>query len=71
MAGPRWINQPFDDLGVRGLYRALRLLAAAGQARAVAELAADGGLDAVRWAGPERISRQRRTVPARSSVAMT
>jgi ElaA protein len=27
MAGPRWINQPFDDLGVRGLYRALRLRA--------------------------------------------
>lgn len=27
MAGPRWINQPFDELGVRGLYRALRLRA--------------------------------------------
>ncbi|WP_431263208.1 GNAT family N-acetyltransferase [Roseateles chitinivorans] len=27
MAGPRWISQPFDELGVRGLYRALRLRA--------------------------------------------
>ncbi|MET4099869.1 putative ATPase [Agrococcus sp. UYP10] len=43
--------------GKSSLYRALRLLAAAGQGRAVGELAADGGLDAVRWAGPERISR--------------
>ncbi|WP_423601101.1 GNAT family N-acetyltransferase [Roseateles sp. MS654] len=25
MAGPRWICQTFDELGVRGLYRALRL----------------------------------------------
>lgn len=27
MVGPRWINQPFDELGVKGLYRALRLRA--------------------------------------------
>jgi predicted ATPase len=46
-----------NGTGKSSLYRALRLLAAAGQARAVAELAADGGLDAVRWAGPETISR--------------
>lgn len=46
-----------NGTGKSSLYRALRLLAAAGQARAVAELAADGGLDAVRWAGPEKISR--------------
>ena len=25
MAGPRWICQSFDELGTRGLYRALRL----------------------------------------------
>ncbi len=25
MAGPRWINQPFDGLDARGLYRLLRL----------------------------------------------
>lgn len=46
-----------NGTGKSSLYRALRLLAAAGQARTVAELAADGGLDAVRWAGPETISR--------------
>lgn len=46
-----------NGTGKSSLYRALRLLAAAGQARAVGELATDGGLDAVRWAGPERISR--------------
>lgn len=46
-----------NGTGKSSLYRALRLLAAAGQARAVGELAADGGLDAVRWAGPERIAR--------------
>lgn len=46
-----------NGAGKSSLYRALRLLAAAGQARAVGELAADGGLDAVRWAGPEKISR--------------
>ena len=27
MAGPRWICQSFDELGTRGLYRALRLRA--------------------------------------------
>ncbi|QUW19011.1 MULTISPECIES: AAA family ATPase [Agrococcus] len=43
--------------GKSSLYRALRLLAAAGRAHAVGELALDGGLDAVRWAGPERIAR--------------
>ncbi|MBO1769023.1 AAA family ATPase [Agrococcus sp. TF02-05] len=46
-----------NGTGKSSLYRALRLLAAAGRAQAVGELAADGGMDAVRWAGPERISR--------------
>ncbi len=46
-----------NGTGKSSLYRALRLLAAAGRAGAVGELAADGGLDAVRWAGPERIAR--------------
>lgn len=46
-----------NGTGKSSLYRALRLLAAAGRAQAVGELAADGGMDAVRWAGPERIAR--------------
>lgn len=55
--GPLTVVTGRNGSGKSSLYRALRLLAAAGQARAVAELAADGGLDAVRWAGPERIAR--------------
>ncbi|SDR69971.1 AAA family ATPase [Agrococcus carbonis] len=44
--------------GKSSLYRALRLLADCGEGRVVASLAAAGGLDAVRWAGPERGSRR-------------
>ncbi|GAA3601875.1 AAA family ATPase [Agrococcus terreus] len=40
--------------GKSSLYRALRLLADCGEGRIIASLAAVGGLDAVRWAGPER-----------------
>ncbi|MGM1016736.1 MAG: AAA family ATPase [Actinomycetota bacterium] len=39
--------------GKSNLYRALRLLAATGHGRAVAEIAREGGLDRVLWAGPE------------------
>lgn len=46
--------------GKSSLYRALKLLADCGAGRAVGALAASGGLDAVRWAGPERIGRAQR-----------
>lgn len=42
-----------NGTGKSNLYRALRLLAAAGHGRAVASIAAEGGLDRVLWAGPE------------------
>lgn len=40
--------------GKSNLYRAIRLLAAAAEGRTVAELVAEGGLDSVLWAGPEK-----------------
>nr|WP_241429129.1 AAA family ATPase [Agrococcus sp. ARC_14] len=40
--------------GKSSLYRALRLLADCGEGRVISSLAGVGGLDAVRWAGPER-----------------
>ncbi|GEK78729.1 AAA family ATPase [Agrococcus baldri] len=43
--------------GKSSLYRALRLLADCGEGRVIGSLAAVGGLDAVRWAGPERGTR--------------
>ncbi|WP_306231198.1 AAA family ATPase [Agrococcus beijingensis] len=44
--------------GKSSLYRALRLLADCGDGRIVGSLAELGGLDAVRWAGPERGTRR-------------
>lgn len=43
--------------GKSSLYRALRLLAAIAQGRAVASLALEGGLPSTLWAGPETIGR--------------
>ncbi|MFC5502160.1 AAA family ATPase [Lysinimonas soli] len=43
--------------GKSSLYRALRLLAAAGRDGAVAALAREGGLPSTLWAGPETIGR--------------
>lgn len=43
-----------NGTGKSNLYRALRLLAAAGHGRAVAAIAREGGLDSVLWAGPEK-----------------
>ena len=43
--------------GKSSLYRALRLLAAAGRDGAVAALAREGGLPSTLWAGPEQIGR--------------
>ncbi|WP_144718502.1 AAA family ATPase [Agrococcus jejuensis] len=48
--------------GKSNLYRSLRLLADCGEGRVIASLAAVGGLDAVRWAGPEQGSSQGRAV---------
>lgn len=46
-----------NGAGKSSLYRALRLLAAAGRGEAAATLAAEGGMGAALWAGPERFSR--------------
>lgn len=42
-----------NGTGKSNLYRALRLLAAAGHGQAVAAIAREGGLSSVLWAGPE------------------
>lgn len=46
--------------GKSNLYKALRLLAQVGRGGVVSALAADGGLDSVFWAGPEKISARMR-----------
>ncbi|MCF3932347.1 AAA family ATPase [Acuticoccus sp. M5D2P5] len=46
-----------NGAGKSSLYRALRLLADVSQGRAVASLAAEGGLSSTLWAGPEAFSR--------------
>ena len=48
--------------GKSNLYRSLRLLADCGEGRVIGSLAAVGGLDAVRWAGPEQGSGRGRAV---------
>lgn len=47
--------------GKSSLYRALRLLADVAQGRAIASLAAEGGLASTLWAGPEKFSREMRS----------
>ena len=47
--------------GKSSLYRALRLLTEVAQGRAVASLAAQGGLASTLWAGPEKFSREMRS----------
>lgn len=46
-----------NGAGKSSFYRALRLLADVAQGRAVASLAAEGGLQSTIWAGPEAFSR--------------
>ena len=46
--------------GKSSLYRALRLLSDVAQGRAIASLAAEGGLASTLWAGPEKFSREMR-----------
>ena len=49
-----------NGCGKSNLYRALGLIAAAARGDLVAALAAEGGLPAVFWAGPERTTREMR-----------
>lgn len=58
-----------NGAGKSSLYRAMRLLAATASDGVVGPLAAEGGLDRVLWAGPERISNAMRLgeVPVQGS----
>lgn len=59
-----------NGAGKSSLYRSLRLLADVAQGRAIASLAAEGGLQSTLWAGPENISRamRNRDVPIQGAV---
>ncbi|PIJ13934.1 ATP-binding protein, partial [Leucobacter sp. OLES1] len=46
-----------NGTGKSNLYRALHLLAAAGEGRTVGAIAREGGLSSVLWAGPEHPGR--------------
>lgn len=56
--------------GKSSLYRSVRLLADVAQGRAIASLAAEGGLNSTLWAGPEKVSRamKRGEVPVQGTV---
>jgi len=56
--------------GKSSLYRSIRLLADVAQGRAIASLAAEGGLQSTLWAGPEAFSRgmKRGEVPVQGTV---
>jgi len=56
--------------GKSSLYRSIRLLAEVAQGRAIASLAAEGGLQSTLWAGPEAFSRgmKRGEVPVQGTV---
>ncbi len=49
-----------NGVGKSNLYRGLRLLAGSGRGSLVRDVAESGGLAALRWAGPEQISRAMR-----------
>lgn len=59
-----------NGAGKSSLYRALRLLASASRGELIADVARSGGLDALRWAGPEKPSgaMRRREVPVQGTV---
>lgn len=59
-----------NGAGKSSLYRALRLLAAVAQGRAIASLAAEGGLQSALWAGPESVSKaaKRGAAPIQGTV---
>ncbi|MEP3046062.1 MAG: AAA family ATPase [Roseibium sp.] len=56
--------------GKSSLYRSIRLLADVSQGRAIASLAAEGGLNSTLWAGPEMVSRSMKLgeVPVQGTV---
>lgn len=59
-----------NGTGKSSLYRALRLLADVAQGRAIASLAAEGGLQSTLWAGPAVVSRAMKAgdVPVQGTV---
>ena len=59
-----------NGAGKSSLYRALRLLAEVAQGRAIASLAAEGGLQSALWAGPESVSKaaKRGAAPIQGTV---
>ncbi|MHA6721050.1 AAA family ATPase [Sphingomonas sp. RS6] len=59
--GPLNVITGPNGSGKSSLYRALRLLSELAQGRAIASLAAEGGLASTLWAGPEKISRDMRS----------
>jgi predicted ATPase len=68
--GPLNIVTGANGSGKSSLYRSLRLLSEVAQGRAIASLAAEGGLTSTLWAGPEKISHQMRAgeVPVQGTV---
>lgn len=58
--GPLNIITGANGSGKSSLYRSLRLLSEVAQGRAIASLAAEGGLASTLWAGPEKISSRMR-----------
>lgn len=59
--GPLNVITGPNGSGKSSLYRALRLLSEVAQGRAIASLAAEGGLASTLWAGPEKIGRDVRS----------
>lgn len=59
-----------NGAGKSSLYKAIGLLAAVAQGRAIAALALEGGLDSTLWAGPEDISRAMKAgrVPVQGTI---
>ncbi len=68
--GPLNIVTGANGSGKSSLYRSLRLLSDVAQGRAIASLAAEGGLASTLWAGPEKISSRMRTgeIPVQGTV---
>ena len=68
--GPINVVTGANGSGKSSLYRALRLLADVAQGRAIASLAAEGGLSSTLWAGPEKFSGAMRSgeVPMQGTV---
>ena len=55
--GPLTVITGANGTGKSSVYRALRLLADCGRGEVIASLAAEGGLQSVRWAGPDTAGR--------------